>query len=488
MVALAGLGARRRAARSAASTACANALEARHLVEAAAAVGRQRQAQDARRARVDGVDAAARGRTRSRRRSGCRGWSAGWRARASTCATLRLRPARARRRAAAVMSANERVRPPSSSRDANTGFGAEVAARHLRARPRPAAAAAARAGCRARSPAARAPNTARISASVSVPMYIWRRPVARQRALLVLAVGRLHRQRVGRQRGRQRLRHQQEARPRRRARSRRSGCSATARTRAASSPAAAARPRPAPRAGSTTRCARAWRSSCGGGRSGVRPAERAAGGDQRLAAAPPTSATSLAPRAARAGARAPAAAASARCSPSALGGQRASCCRGRSTMRIERAAAEVEAGVERAFDLDVEPALDAARDELVAHGVDQHARARTPTRAKIAASLSSSRLPNLPRAHAPEQAHARRRRSPAPAALASATLTQNSQHVVALVEARGCWWRCDSRKASTSAGAERRRRVETIQAQRAGAGHAARARRRAPRSASRGLS
>ena len=42
--------------------------------------------------------------------------------------------------------------------------------------------------------------------------------------------------------------------------------------------------------------------------------------------------------------------------------------------RIERAAAEVEAGVERALHLHVEPALDAARDELVADRVDEQAR------------------------------------------------------------------------------------------------------------------
>ena len=43
-------------------------------------------------------------------------------------------------------------------------------------------------------------------------------------------------------------------------------------------------------------------------------------------------------------------------------------------LRVERAAAEIEAGVERALDLDVEPALDAARDELVGDGVDQQPR------------------------------------------------------------------------------------------------------------------
>jgi hypothetical protein len=40
---------------------------------------------------------------------------------------------------------------------------------------------------------------------------------------------------------------------------------------------------------------------------------------------------------------------------------------------IERRAPQAQAGVQRAFDLDVEPALDRARDELVRHHVDQHA-------------------------------------------------------------------------------------------------------------------
>ena len=42
--------------------------------------------------------------------------------------------------------------------------------------------------------------------------------------------------------------------------------------------------------------------------------------------------------------------------------------------RVQRRSPQVEAGVERALDLDVEPALDRARDELVADGVDQHPR------------------------------------------------------------------------------------------------------------------
>ena len=41
--------------------------------------------------------------------------------------------------------------------------------------------------------------------------------------------------------------------------------------------------------------------------------------------------------------------------------------------RVERGTAEVQAGIERALDLDVEPALDRAGDELVGHDVHQHA-------------------------------------------------------------------------------------------------------------------
>ena len=42
-------------------------------------------------------------------------------------------------------------------------------------------------------------------------------------------------------------------------------------------------------------------------------------------------------------------------------------------LRVECCAAEVQAGIERALDLHVEPAFDAACDELEAHRVDQHA-------------------------------------------------------------------------------------------------------------------
>ena len=128
VVALAGLGARG-VQLEALPHRLGEAAEPRHLVEAPAAVGRQRQAQDARRARVDGVDAPSRSNTITPAvrlsRMVCR------LARApSTWTTLRA-PARAPRRAASVISANERVRPPSSSREREHRLRAEVAARHL---------------------------------------------------------------------------------------------------------------------------------------------------------------------------------------------------------------------------------------------------------------------------------------------------------------------------------------------------------------------
>ena len=42
--------------------------------------------------------------------------------------------------------------------------------------------------------------------------------------------------------------------------------------------------------------------------------------------------------------------------------------------RIERAATQVQPGIQRALDLEVEPALDAARNELKTHRIDQQAR------------------------------------------------------------------------------------------------------------------
>ena len=87
-----------------------------------------------------------------------------------------------------VISANERVRPPSSSRDANTAFELKSPRATWRT---PSASSSS--GCASwllsAIASSSAPNTASTSASVSVPMYILRRPVARQRALLVLAVG-----------------------------------------------------------------------------------------------------------------------------------------------------------------------------------------------------------------------------------------------------------------------------------------------------------
>ena len=149
--------------------------DARHLVEPAAAVGRERQPQDPGRAGIDGVDRAARGRTRSRRRSGCRGWSAGWRARPRP-GPRSAAPARAPRRAASSSSANERVRPPSSSREANTAF--ELKSPCATWSTPSASSSSGWASWLLRAIASSsAPNTASTSASVRVPMYILRRPL-----------------------------------------------------------------------------------------------------------------------------------------------------------------------------------------------------------------------------------------------------------------------------------------------------------------------
>ena len=72
--------------------------------------------------------------------------------------------------------------------------------------------------------------------------------------------------------------------------------------------------------------------------------------------------------------------------------------------RVDRAAAEVEAGVERAFDLDVEPALDRARDELVAHRVDQHA-GQDADQGEDRRQLEQQAAAEAAARDAPEQAH-----------------------------------------------------------------------------------
>jgi hypothetical protein len=73
-------------------------------------------------------------------------------------------------------------------------------------------------------------------------------------------------------------------------------------------------------------------------------------------------------------------------------------------LRVEGGAAEVQAGVERARDLHVEPAFDAARDELVAHGVDQHAGDHADQR-EDGRELEQQPAAELAALHADQEAH-----------------------------------------------------------------------------------
>ena len=111
---------------------------------------------------------------RSRRPSGCPGWSAGWRARRSPAPMLCSTAPRASA-SCCVMSANERVRPPSSSLPCSTGLGDRSPA--ATSRTPAASSSSGRASWLPSSTASStAPNTARNRLSVSVPMYMRRRP------------------------------------------------------------------------------------------------------------------------------------------------------------------------------------------------------------------------------------------------------------------------------------------------------------------------
>ena len=82
--------------------------------------------------------------------------------------------------------------------------------------------------------------------------------------------------------------------------------------------------------------------------------------------------------------------------------------------RIERAAAERQAGVERAGHLGVEPGLDAARDELHRHRVDQHAGHHADER-EDAGQLDQQAAAEFAAAQSNRRAAWRRSRSPAAA-------------------------------------------------------------------------
>ena len=257
-------------------------------------------------------------------------------------------------------------------------------------------------------------------------MYILRRPPTRERALLVLAVGGLHGERVGRQRRRQRLRDAAGSAPARRAPKLVLGISATAAHARAVAGRSPARPRRGLRAGSTTRCVRAWRSCCGAGRSGI-----------RLEARLPPVASSVCPAAADDQTSLRRQLLAHALERERLGrarrrlGQRA---RPRARVLLARSltsvssvrAAEVQAGVERALDLDVEPALDGARDELVAHRVDQHARHDADQR-EDRRQLEQQPAAELAARRRAAAAAPRRCTITSSSSAATTTLTQNSQ-------------------------------------------------------------
>ena len=70
--------------------------------------------------------------------------------------------------------------------------------------------------------------------------------------------------------------------------------------------------------------------------------------------------------------------------------------------QLQRGAAEVEAGFERALDLDIEPALDRARDELVGHAIDQRPRQHADE-GEDGRQLEQQLAAELAVAHAPRQ-------------------------------------------------------------------------------------
>ncbi len=271
------------------------------------------------------------------------------------------------------MSAKERVSPPSSSREANTGLAAQVAGGHLahavgqqqqrahqlvaqqrrpaapRRRPTaPAPASACRCTCGAgrRAPA----RAAGIRCRPSAPPARWP-PAARGTGCT-----------TSRKRSSPGL---SEISLR--------GTRASARTRG---PWCDARPPAAPRPGLRSRWprrrARAWRSSRGAGALGRHGVGAAAGAEQHLPVGA-SSARSRSVRAARAAAPAPAASPAARSSPSRSAASRVLAAQV-GDQRFQRALAQRQAGVQRGGHLHVEPDLDAARHELVGHGVDHQPR------------------------------------------------------------------------------------------------------------------
>ena len=225
--------------------------------------------------------------------------------------------------------------------------------------------------------------------------------VARQRPLLVLGVGVLHRQRVGRQRARQRLHEQQEAVLLGRDRQRAAGH---------------ARQRPHPRAdaagGGQRLLVEAFdlaghadlaglAQQRGAGALGRAAAGAAAGTDEQLAAAADERqlghaallAQPLEPERRRRRAAV----------ADALGGQ-PRLARKVGHQGVEGALAQRQAGIQRLRQPHVEPGLDAARHELVGHSVDREAR-QQPDQREDAGQLDQQPAAELAAAQPQHQAH-----------------------------------------------------------------------------------
>ena len=365
------------------------------------------------------------GRTRSRRRSGCRGWSAGGCARPRAATTPRCTCSRASaellghvgegaRQAAELVARRRtpawRVRSPRGH--LAHAFGQQqqrprqlVAQRRPPAAPRrtppgPAPASACRCtSCAGRRAPARAAGTrgrractASALAASGARQRLRRPSGSGPRAPSAMSV----------------LGHAAPARARARAAPRRRRLVVQAlelaRPRAGCAPGAAA---PAPAA----------RAQIGPALPPAVSSDLAAGAEQRRRPAP---------RAARAGAPAPAADGAPRVSPRRSAASAGLGRRGRSTSASSVPRPRSRPASSAPSTLHVEPGLDAARDELVAHGVDQHARHHADQR-EDAGQLEQQPAAELAAPHAQPQAHAGDARSPAPAAPATAMLTQNSQ-------------------------------------------------------------
>ena len=261
--------------------------------------------------RVDGVDEAARSKTMTPAVSVSRIVCSRVRA-PSSWATPRSTCARASA-SCAVISANERVRPPSSSADANTGFGCRSPAATWRT-PSASSSSGRASWLPSTIASSTEPNTARISASVSVPMYIRLRPSRASARCWYSLYAACTASALAGDHARHRcttIRKRSSAGDRCRSLF---GSRAIERTRVAPGSPLAIASSSSPSTWLATPSARAWRSSAGDGRSAgaaLPPADvqhLAVGADQRDVAARRAARAGAPPTAARAGrARRPAA-------------------------------------------------------------------------------------------------------------------------------------------------------------------------------------